>query len=68
MLMGCQQSIKVSPVTLPANLKQPCPDLQTLDSGTGEAILKWGVDTVAKYNDCKARHIATVNVIEKPSK
>ena|GEM_PF-4860357 len=39
-----------------------------LDSGTGEVILKWGVDTVAKYNDCKARHIATVNIIEKPSK
>ena len=43
---------------IPANLLEPCSDLQKLESGQGKDIMLWAVDTVAKYNDCKARHEA----------
>lgn len=29
----------------------------------GKAVLLWSVDTVAKYNECKARHRALVKAI-----
>jgi len=38
------------------NLLEPCPELQKLESGQGKTVLLWSVDTVAKYNECKARH------------
>lgn len=53
MMMGCQQSTHLSP-TIPVNLLQPCADLQLLESGQGKDILLWSVDTIAKYNECKA--------------
>lgn len=30
----------------------------------GKAVLLWSVDTVAKYNECKARHGALVKALE----
>ena len=63
MMMGCQQSTHLSPV-IPANLLEPCPDLQKLESGQGKAVMLWSVDTVAKYNDCKARHGAIVKTLK----
>ena len=62
MMMGCQQSTHLSPV-IPANLLEPCSDLQKLESGKGKAVMLWAVDTVAKYNDCKARHGGIVKAI-----
>ena len=62
MMMGCQQSTHLSPV-IPANLLEPCPDLQKLESGQGKVIMLWAVDIVAKYNDCKARHGGIVKAI-----
>ena len=53
MMMGCQQSTHLSP-TIPANLVVPCPKLLKLESGQGKDILLWSVDTIAKYNECKA--------------
>lgn len=41
----------------------PCPDLQQLESGQGGVILLWSIDTVAKYNDCEAKHGAIVKAI-----
>nr|WP_151765634.1 hypothetical protein [Acinetobacter soli] len=61
--MGCQQSTHLSP-TIPANLLQTCPDLSELESGQGKAVLLWSVDTVAKYNECKARHRSLVKALE----
>jgi len=49
---------------IPANLLEPCPDLQKLESGQGKAVMLWSVDTVAKYNDCKARHGAIVKTLK----
>ncbi len=63
MTMGCQQSTHLSP-TIPANLLEPCLDLQKLGSGQGKAVMLWSVDTVAKYNDCKARHGAIVTALK----
>lgn len=62
MMMGCQQSTHLSP-TIPANLLEPCPDLQKLEDGTGRVLLIWSVDTVAKYNECKSRHGAIVKAL-----
>ena len=61
-MMGSQQLIHLSPV-IPANLLEPCPDLQKLESGQGKVIMLWAVDTVAKYNDCKSRHGAVVKAL-----
>ncbi len=63
MMMGCQQSTHLSPV-IPANLLEPCADLQKLESGQGKAVMLWSIDTVAKYNDCKARHGAIVKTLK----
>ena len=62
MTMGCQPSTHLSPV-IPANLIQPCADLQKLESGQGKVALVWAIDVVAKYNDCKGRHGAIVKVL-----
>lgn len=62
MILGCQQSTTLSPV-IPANLLAPCPDLQKLESGQGKEVMLWAVDTVAKYNDCRARHSAILKAL-----
>lgn len=58
-----KQSILVKP-TIPANLKAQCPNLSTPSDGTAKSILLWSVDTVDKYNDCKAKHAALVDVVK----
>lgn len=65
--MGCQQSMPLV-IVIPANLKQPCPDLLKLESGQGKEILRVMVDDRRKYLDCQNRHKAIVSIIEKPSK
>ena len=49
---------------VPANLLEPCAELQQLESGQGKALMLWSIDTVAKYNDCKARHSAIVKALK----
>jgi len=61
--MGCQQSTHLSP-TIPANLLEPCADLQQLESGQGKEVMLWSIDLVAKYNDCKAKHGAIVKALK----
>ena len=65
--MGCQQSIKPQALVIPANLKQPCPDLLKLESGQGKEILRVMVDDRRKYIDCQQRHAAIVSLVEKSS-
>ncbi|HEM6635633.1 TPA: hypothetical protein U2H88_003519 [Acinetobacter nosocomialis] len=54
----------LSKPVIPANLIQPCPNLNELAGTTGKDLMIWSVDTVAKYNDCKTRHIAIVKALE----
>lgn len=49
---------------IPANLLEPCADLQKLESGQGKEVLLWSIDTVAKYNDCKAKHGAISDALK----
>lgn len=63
MLMACASSTHLSP-TIPANILEPCPDLQQLEDGMGRTLLLWSVDTLAKYKDCKARHDAIVKALK----
>lgn len=64
MMMGCTRSMILSKPVIPANLIQPCSNLNELAGTTGKDLMIWSVDTVAKYNDCKARHIAIVKALE----
>ena len=66
--MGCQQSIKPQALVIPANLKQPCPDLLKLESGQGKEILRVMVDDRRKYIECSQSKLALIKAIEKPSK
>lgn len=67
MMMGCQQSIKPQALNIPANLKQPCPDLLKLESAQGKEILRVMVDDRRKYVECSMSKKALIEVIEKPS-
>ena len=64
MMMGCQKSTVLSKPAIPANLLQPCSSLNKIEDGTGKDVLLWAVDTVAKYNECDARHAALVKILE----
>ena len=65
MLMGCQKSTVLLKPVIPANLLQPCPILNKIDDGTGRVIMIWAVDTVAKYNECDAKHAALVGALKQ---
>lgn len=64
MMMGCQKSTVLSKPVIPANLLQPCSNLNELEQGTGKDVLLWAVDTVAKYNECDSKHAALVKALE----
>ena len=34
-----------------------------IKAAQGKAVMLWSVDTVAKYNDCKAKHGAIVKAL-----
>ena len=64
MTMGCNSSTHLSKVEVLANLMQPCPPLQELQGITGKAWALWGVDTVAKYNECALQNDAWIKIGE----
>ena len=66
MMTGCQSSIKPQALQIPANLKEPCPDLQKLESGQGKEVLRIMTDDRRKYVECRNRHSALVNAVQKP--
>ncbi|WP_216075735.1 hypothetical protein, partial [Acinetobacter baumannii] len=64
MMTGCNNSMNSLKPVIPANLIQPCSNLNEIEGTTGKDLMIWSVDTVAKYNDCKARHGALVKALE----
>lgn len=40
-----------------ASLRQPCPKLEQLPSGTGEDLYVWALGTVRAYNECASRQL-----------
>ena len=59
--MGCTSLTVPSKVNkLPADLIQPCLQLQELSGTAGKVILPWALQTVHQYNDCKQRHDALI--------
>ncbi|WP_162901052.1 hypothetical protein [Acinetobacter nosocomialis] len=50
---------------IPANLVQPCSNLNEIEGTTGKDLMIWSVDTVAKYNACKAKHAALVDASQQ---
>lgn len=64
MMMACSNSTPLLPA-VPANLLEPCPDLQKLESTQGKAVILWSIDTVAKYNDCKVKNEAIKKALNR---
>ena len=56
LLVGCQTIPGNADTPVPANLRQPCPEREALETGDGAAILKWALHMVFMYEDCKNRH------------
>ncbi|MER0131718.1 Rz1-like lysis system protein LysC, partial [Acinetobacter baumannii] len=65
MMTGCNNSMNSLKPVIPANLIQPCSNLNEIEGTTGKDLMIWSVDTVAKYNDCKARHSALVDAAQQ---
>lgn len=62
MLVGCgPRYITVEQASIPANLTQPCPDLERLEAGDGKTIIKWTLGTIGLYKDCQDKHMELVN-------
>lgn len=69
-MTGCQWLTKQpqpQALQIPANLKQPCPDLKVLSSGHGAEVLKVMVDDRRKYVECANSKKALIKAIEKPT-
>ena len=49
----------------PANLRQPCPDLNLPADGTGAAVLRWAIGTAEAYRECQSRHLRLVEAWPK---
>lgn len=64
-MTGCSKSTVLYKPVIPANLLEPCPKFSYLEGGKGKDALLWAIDTVAKGNDCAARHSALVDVYER---
>lgn len=62
MMMACSPSTRLSKVEIPANLMQPCPQLNEIQGNTGKDWMTWGVDTVAKYNECALQNDALIKI------
>ncbi|WP_322899085.1 hypothetical protein [Acinetobacter sp. 2JN-4] len=43
---------------------EPCPRFNFIEDGTGKGVMLWAVDTVAKGNECAARHAALVKSLK----
>lgn len=41
-----------------------CPDLQKVESGQGSVLILWSLDTLIKYNECKAKHSTIVKALK----
>ena len=61
-MTACSPSTRLSKVEVPANLMQPCPQLQELQGKTGKDWMLWGVDTVDKYNQCAMQNDAWIKI------
>lgn len=62
MLTACSPLTRLSKVEVPANLMQPCPELSELSGNTGKLLMKWGIDTVDKYNQCALQVDAWIEI------
>lgn len=49
---------------LQANLRQPCPDLPSLDAADGKTVFLWSRSVVGLYNLCSDLHDKTVQAVQ----
>lgn len=62
MMTACSPLTRLSKVEIPANLMQPCPQLNEIQGNTGKDWITWGVDTVPKYNECALQNDAWIKI------
>lgn len=63
MTTGCASSTPPSEAPIQASLRQPCPDLQSLEGTTGADVLPWAMVTVKAYRVCQDRHRRLVEAV-----
>lgn len=64
-LTGCAVDPSVATHTMQASLRQPCPKLEHLPSGTGEDLYVWALGTVKAYNTCASRQLHETDAAAK---
>ena len=57
LMTGCSYSTKLLQAEEPANLRQPCDELEPLQEGANMGdLLKFSTMMAQQYNECRARH------------
>ena len=46
-----------------ASLRQPCPQLQSLEGATGADVMAWALATIRDYRVCSDRHAELVKAV-----
>lgn len=64
--MGCASQTTLSGVrqSLPANLLTPCPDLDPLNDGSAETILRTLVEVSQLYYECQSRQASLAAAVQ----
>ena len=64
--MGCASPTTLSGVrqSLPANLLTPCPDLEPLNDGSAETILRTLVENSQLYYECQSRQASLAAAVQ----
>jgi hypothetical protein len=63
LISGCTTVVKPE-TKINASLLQPCPKLEKLEGTNGKIIIKWALETVNTYNECKLKHDSLVEAVK----
>lgn len=66
-LYGCASApVDTGPgLRIPASLRAPCADLDTVPAGDGKTLLPWAISTVKLYKICQSRQRSLSDAIQK---
>lgn len=66
-LSGCASApVDTGPgLRVPASLRAPCADLDTVPAGDGKTLLPWAVSTVKLYKICQSRQRSLSDALQK---
>lgn len=64
LVSGCSTAPVVLKSSIPSNLKQPCPPLESVSPKTLGELLEIAVQDANQYRECMERHNALVEVFK----